>query len=171
VRSGQRKEGVVIEFRSGPGGSVVAGHAGLGKPGGCMVGVGGLLIINQVTTDTVSRRTRKTIVHVTLGALNSGVGPGQGEERTVIEFRARPGCRPMALRTGLRESGGSMIWVGGLVVVSKVTANTISRRAGKASVDVALLARESGMRSRQRESGESQVVEFCACPGGGGVTL
>ncbi len=77
----------------------------------------------------------------------------------VIELRARPAYRAVADRTIRGEPRRGVIRIRGLSIVGKVARGAVARRPREDSLDVALRARETHMRSREREVGKAAVVE------------
>ena len=142
VRAGQRKSSaVVVEGRIQPRSRVVALVAGLREVRRDVIRVRRSLEVFQVTGDAGCAGQVVIIVDVTIGALPrwNRVHAGEGEGgRVVVEGRIRPRSRVVALLTGLRESGGHMVGIGGSLIILQVAGN--AGRAGEVVivVDVAV---------------------------------
>lgn len=80
--------------------------------------------------------------------------------RIVIEGCVGPGCRAVADRTILWESGGGMIRVFGSVDISLVARDASGRHACEHIVFMAARTRLGGMRALQREFGSRSVIKF-----------
>ncbi len=167
--------GRVIERCSGPCRGAVALLAGLRESSRDVIWVGGALEIRQVAAHARRVRAGQIVVaiHVALCALRGRVRPGQGEAGgRMVEIRAHPRSRVVALRAGLREPGLHVVRIGGALEVLQVAAHASRIGVGQAVVvvHVALRALHRGVRSRQREAGRC-MVKTRACPSGGVVAL
>jgi len=158
VRSGQRKSyGAVIEISGLPGGCVVAILTSLRKPEPDVIGVGCLPKIRHVTTDAIRRRSLIPAAQVACGAVEIGVGPGQGKARDfhVIEGSAKPGRDRVALLTTGRERRRHMVGPGGLLVCRRVARVALEREPLKLADGrslVAAVALQRGMPANQWEA-------------------
>lgn len=88
MRTGQRETCQrMVEFRSLPARRRVTNRAVCGKPGGGVVGIGGLLIIGQMAGSTISWRSRKPAIDVAQVARDREVRPCQwiGRETGVVK--------------------------------------------------------------------------------------
>ena len=97
----------MIEVRAHPRSGVVALRTGLRKTGLNVIRIGRALEIFQVAADACRVCGSQCVVaiHVALRTLHRRVRPGQRESGgRVIEGRARPIRRAMALLASLRES-------------------------------------------------------------------
>jgi hypothetical protein len=176
VRAGQREAGGrVIEGRARPGRRVMALLAGLREARRHVIRVGGALEIGQVAAD--ARRIRGgqvvVVIDVAMGALQGRVRAGQREAGgRVIEGRARPGRRVMALLAGLREARRHVIRVGGALEIGQVAADARRVRGGQVVVviDVATRAGNGRMGSSEWEPSR-RVIKRCARPRGCVVAL
>src|SRR6266550_3698908 len=90
----------------------------------------------------------------------------------VIEGRARPRRRVVALRAGLREAGLHVVRLRRALEIFQMTADASCIRAGQAvvAVHMALSALHRGMRSRQREPG-CRMIKARVVPVRCGVAL
>jgi len=121
------------------------------------------LEILQVATDArcVLRRQVVVVVDMALRALHGRVRTAQGKSSgRVIERRARPGRRVMALGAGLGEAGLHVIRIRRALEVLQVTANARCVGTGQVVVvvDMALRAGNCRMCPSQRES-SGRVIE------------
>ena len=82
----------------------------------------------------------------------------------MVKGGAQPTGRRVALRALLRKSGSRVIRVCCLVVIRKVTANALRRRACKVIVHVALTALETRVGTRKGKLGQGVVIELGAGP-------
>jgi len=164
VRAGERERGVVV-IKSG--GSPVRGavtyRAVQGEARLRVVGIGGLVVVADVTGVAVRGDGGVVVVYVTLRA-------GHGEVRTrerkhsggMVESGPAPVDGAVALRAIRGKSGLHVIGVGGRVVIRHVATGTGARRGGEVVADVALRAGQRGVRSGERE--EKVVVYRGARP-------
>ena len=94
----------------------------------------------------------------------------QREGRIVVVERGRnPGRRRVAGLALRGDAGLRVIRAGRSVEIARVATEAIRRRSCESSVDVARCAIERHVRSRKREAGDFQVIEFRAKPGIGRV--
>ena len=133
-----------------------------------MVWLRGALEILQVAADASRVGAGQGVVpiHVALSALRGCVRPGQGEPGgRMVEIRAHPRRRVVALCAGLREAGLDVVRLGCALEIFQVTADASRVRTGQTVVivDMALYALDAGMRPRQRET-SSRVIEGRARP-------
>ena len=182
MRPGQGKSGRrVIESRTLPGGRAVALLAGLRESGLHVIRIGRALEIGQVALHTSSTReavraTRAECRVMTLRALQRSMRPGQREPgRAVIEGRAVPVRRAVALFTSLREPGLDVIGIGRALEIGQVALHACraAKAVGAARTEgrvMALRALQRSVRSRQRESCR-RVIKRCASPGRCAVAL
>lgn len=120
MRSGQGETGgTVIENRPRPGNCAVAAVAGLRITQLRVVGIGGALIILEVAIHAGAAGQAVIVVDVTLRAVERGVRSGQRPSGGgVVEYRARPRSRVVALLASLRELGLSVTGIGrGLIIL------------------------------------------------------
>ena len=163
----QRKLGVrVIECCPRPTGRAVTDGAILREPRGHVVGIRGSLEIGKVAGGAIPRRAGVPAVHVALGTRHGSVSPRQGESREgrVIECRPRPTGRVVADGAILREPPGHVVGIRGPLEIGKVAGGAIPRRAGEATVHVALGTRHGHVSPGQGESREGRVVELRSRP-------
>jgi len=80
---------------------------------------------------------------------------------------AVPRSGVVALLAGRRETGSHVVRIGGTVEVLHVTRGAIRWRAYELPIDVTLVARDRGVRSRQQELGKGIVIEGCRIPRAG----
>jgi hypothetical protein len=80
----------MVELRAFPPGRGVAGDAVRIKASARVIGLGRLLIIDQVATDAGRRHRRVNTRFVTLRTCNPCVAGGEWEQRSVVEFRTGP---------------------------------------------------------------------------------
>lgn len=86
--------------------------------------------------------------------------PGQRESGGgVVECRARPVGRGVALLTSLRESGLNVVRIRSAVEVLNMTRSAISRRSHELAVDMALGAADIHVAAGERELGKGGVIE------------
>ena len=86
-------------------------------------------------------------------------------EPRVVKHRARPRRCVMASRAGRGESSRQVVWICGACVIRLVAGITIGRGSHKDVIDVATCARDSDVRSGQRE-GRVVVIKDRARPRG-----
>ncbi len=169
VHAGQRKFGerIVIEPRALPARSGMANAASRWEPRRLMVRVLRAVEILGVAGGTVCRRPREFAVDVALLARHAGVRAGQRKlgEHIVIEPRALPAHRGVALRAILRKTRPDVIRVLCGVEIFPMAAEAIGRGALKAPTGVARRAFQLRVNSSEHESGELRVVELGALPG------
>lgn len=135
-----------------------------------VIRIGRAAIVHLVASVTIRGQGRVVVVHVTTGACDRGVRPGQRERSVVmVERRRHPGRGAVAHVTLLRESDRYVVRVGCTLEICQVT--RYARCIGQAiiSVGVALTALQRRMGPGQRKAGGG-VVERCRGPGGCVVT-
>jgi len=140
-----------------------------------VIGIRRSLEIFQVATDASRVRTRQVVVvvDVALHALDAGVRSRQGESRgRVIERRARPGGRAVALLAGLREARSDVVGIRRSLEILQVATDAGRIRAGQVvvAIHVALRTLNAGMRPGQREAG-GVVIKVRTHPRRGVVAL
>lgn len=157
----------MVESSRLPGRRVVALRACLGKSGLHMVRTGRPVEIGQVAACTIRRRSYELPIYVAACAGHRRVRSGQGKvrERSVVEQRARPGNRGVTGLAVCGKGGLHMVGIRGPGEISHVAAIAIGRCALKLASHVAGGAVELGMRSRQSESCELQMVKSRPHPG------
>ena len=176
MRSGQREtSGRVVKIRTHPRRCVMALRTRLREPGLHMVRLRCALEIFQVATDASRICAGQVVVaiHVTLCALDRGMGSGEREAcRRVVESCVIPTRRVVTLRTGLRESRLHVVRLRCALEIFQVATRAGGIRAGQVviAIHVALCALHRGVRSGQREA-RRRVIESCVIPVRGVVTL
>jgi hypothetical protein len=96
----------VIEDGSGPRYSRMAGNAVLRKAGRCVIRIGRVLVVRQVTRNAISRSAGELAIQVTLCTSHVGVSPREREAGCgVIELGAGPLHSVVARLAGRRKSG------------------------------------------------------------------
>ena len=140
-----------------------------------MIRIRRALEVLQVAVHAVRVRARQVviIVDVALCALQRSMSTGQRESGgRVVEGRAGPGSRVMALGAGLGEAGLHVVRIRSALEVLQVATNASRVGTGQivVIVDVALRAGNCRMRPSQRETGR-RVIECCSRPRCGGVAL
>ena len=128
-----------------------------------MIRIRGSLEILQVAVHAVRVRARQVviIVDVALCALQRSMSTGQRESGgRVVEGRAGPGSRVMALGAGLGEAGLHVVRIRSALEVLQVATNASRVGTGQivVIVDMALRAGNCRMRPSQREFG-GRVIE------------
>ena len=168
-----KSSGRVVECAATPVGRGVALIASLREARLRVVWSRGALVILQVALDAGSARQVIRVVHVALGAGQTGVEPGQRESSgRVIPSRGGPVGRTVALLTSLRKTGGGVRRRIRTLVVRRVATDTrsICRREIVVAIHVTLGALQRGVRAGQRES-RGRVIERRIAPRRGGVAL
>lgn len=108
----------MVEGGARPRSRVVAQRAGSGESRCQVVGIGGALIILLVAGVAVRRRVRVLAIDVAAGAGHSGVRAGQREAGgVVIEAGRNPRCRVVAHLALLREPGGRVVRIVGVLEI------------------------------------------------------
>ena len=166
VRSGQREaSGVVIKRGSVPSGRVVALFASLCEARLHVIRIRRALEVFQmaryagIRADVV-RALRAEGRVVTLPALQRGVSTRQRETRAVvIKRRIVPRGRVVALLAGSWQPTLYVVRIGCAIEVLHMAGSTIGRRAYELAINVAQIARNSRVRTGQRELGEGVVIE------------
>jgi hypothetical protein len=127
MRTRKRELGLlVVELCPFPLSGRVASCAILGKTSSYVVGVFGPLEVTQVAADTLSGGGAELLACMALRTNHRRMGPTQLETgRRMIELRAAPLLRRVALRAVLGKSGGGMVGATGLVEIALVARNTI----------------------------------------------
>ena len=176
VRPGQRESSSrVIEGGAGPRRGAMALLASLREAGADVVRIRGALEIFQVAAHAGSVGAGQVVVaiYVALCALHAGVRPGQRESSgRMVEIRAHPCSRGVALLASLREARLHVIRIGRALEIFQMAADAsrICARQVVVIVDVATRAGNRCVRSGQRKSGGG-VVKGRAIPRSRGVTL
>jgi hypothetical protein len=114
---------------------------------------------------TIGRCVRELPINMAKIAGYGRVSAGEGESAlAMIETGGDPsGCRVAGLAL-LRETSLNVIRIRGPVVVLRVAAVAVRRRALKLTVDMARRARERRMSARQREARKFEVVKLRVKP-------
>ena len=116
---------VMSKHCAGPSRGGVAGLARRWEPCRPVIRIRDGLIGGAVAVITGCGRPRVAVVHVTIGALDIGVGPGQRESRqTVIEDGPAPLRRAMTELAVLREAARRVVRQRRLVVLGQVAGST-----------------------------------------------
>ncbi len=103
---------------------------------------------------------------MTRRALNIDVRAGQGEfGQRMVELCPLPVLGRMATCAGGRYVQFDMIGILAGLIILRMTTVAILGRAREAAVDVALVAGDLGVRSREGELGQGIVIELRARPG------
>ena len=168
-----KSSGRVVECAATPVGRGVALIASLREARLRVVWSRGALVILEVALDAGSARQVIRVVHVALGAGQTGVEPGQRESSgRVIPSRGGPVGRTVALLTSLRKTGGGVRRRIRTLVVGRVATDTrsICRREIVVAIHVTLGALQRGVRAGQRES-RGRVIERRVAPRRGVVAL
>lgn len=155
----------MIESSSVPGGRGVTLLARSGETGRDVVRIRSLVEVCLVTTNASRRCSLVLSVHVTLRTHQRLVCSGQWEpSRGVIELRAAPRCRVMALRARGRESSGNVIRVLRVVEVRLVATDTVRWSSLELSIGVALVAGQRDVSACKSEAGHRGMVKLGADP-------
>ena len=178
VRARQRKSGAaVVERRIQPGRRVMALVASLREIRGHVIGVGRSLVIGQVARHARVRADVVVAVFLVMAIRTLPrwhcVHSGQRKAcSVVVEARVGPGCRVMALLTGLRDACGRVVGLGRPLIVLHVAAH-----AGRAAqvvivIDVAIGAQagRNSVSAGQRKPSRG-VIKFAAHPVVGSVAV
>lgn len=173
VRIGQREKLCVIEIRVAPARGRVAGSASRRREPRLHVRriISGVVLC-RVAGSAISRRAGELPVDMALIARDGVMLGDQRECRlgVVVKVGVEPTRCVVAGRTHVRrEPRLRMRRVVRAVVILRVAAVAIGGRAREFPADVAGSAFERRMRTRQREAGELQMVEFRPEPGIGTV--
>ena len=172
-----RREVRVIKRGPGPAGRGVASIASRRKASGCVVWIGGPLIVRIVAAVTVGRQRRVVVVHVALRAGHIGGVITRERERcgVVIKGRILPIGEVVAGIARRRKADGSVRRCVGALVVALVAldAGGAGETVGAAWAEgrvMALATLQAGVRAAQRETGR-RVIKRRARPTGGRVAL
>lgn len=140
VRSRQREGSLaMVEVRGRPSGGAVADFTGLRESGGNVIGIRSAVEVREMTRVAESTQTCVFAAGVASRAGLANVSSCQREERLgVIENCPRPAVRRVANGAVSRKSSGRMVWIRGLLEVSRVATGAIFWRTSEASVYVAL---------------------------------
>lgn len=128
VRAGQRelRVRIVVECGACPLNCRMTRLAGCGECGGHVVRVRGLLIIRQMTRETVGWSACEFTVHVTLQTRDVHMRAGQGEAGDrVVELRSGPLHGGMTRLTSGRKSGCYVIRICRLLEIWQVAGDAI----------------------------------------------
>ena len=137
-----------------------------------MVGIGGTLIVSQVTRNAHRGGQIEIAIRVALIALQLRVPTCEGEtDRIVIEIRRLPGRGRMAFLASLRKPKCDVIRIARLLKIWQVAAHAGRWRALVLPADMACRAVEAGMHPRKGKSSELQMIEFSAEPSVDGVAV
>ena len=158
VRSGQGKShNAVIEIGRLPGGGRVALLAGLRHAGGHVIGIGGFLIVRQVTAHTVCRGALISPAHVAGRAFQCRVHSGQRKagKPQMVEFHSHPRIHAVTLNAAGGKARGQVVGTGGLLESLGVAGVAIRRHGceiAQRAVFVARLAVQRGMSADERKT-------------------
>ena len=171
MRPGQRERGVrMVERGSGPVGGAVAQRAIQRKSRRYVIWIRGLVVLGEMTSVTGGWEGRVIVVHVAGRAGRRDMSSRQRERRLrMVECGAGPIDGAVTERAVGGERGLDVIRSGGLVVIRQVAAHASERRCRVTGADVALRARQRGVRSGERK--HRIVIERRGQPGGRVVTL
>jgi len=115
---------IVIERRGTPNGCGMTNPAVMWKFAGHVIRISYLLEVGSVTIIALRRRPGELTAHVTLLAIQRCVGSVQRKvAQIVIEGRRPPGGCRMTLGAGKWKFGGSMIGIGGRVIIAAMARN------------------------------------------------
>ena len=119
-----------------------------------VIRIGGLVISRQVTARAVRGGPGKPVVGMALRTCDVQMSTCQLKFRCaiVIKVSAFPLDGVVADRAILWEAGGSMIGIGGCIVIYLVTANALHRRPCVLPADVTLVTTDAGMGAGQGEA-------------------
>ena len=172
VGAGQRepRRSGMVELRALPLCRGVANCAVLRETGSHVAGVGCSVEAGEVAAFTGRGSSGIAPIHVTLGALGTGMRTAQGEAGLrMVEGGTLPLCRRVTNGAVSGEAGGGVIGIRGSRVVRQVTTFTGSRSSLEDIVLVALTALGIGVGTGERELRCGGVIELCALPLRGGV--
>jgi hypothetical protein len=172
VRAGEWERSLrVVKDRASPRRRRMAERAIRGESSLNVIGVRGALIVLRMATVAIGWRAGKLAVDVALRAGHADMRSRQRELRefVVIEHGASPGRSVVAGGAVPGEASLNVIGIRGPVVILDVAAITIRRCSRKVSADVTGSALQVGVRSRQREACEFQVIKLRAKPSVRGV--
>ena len=166
VGSSQSESSIgVVEGCVEPGDRVVAILASLGEVSLYVIRVGRTLIILEMARDTIGTVQVEIPVDVTLRTLQGGMRAGQREsDKGMVEIRRLPGGGVVASLAGLGEIERYVIRIVGVLEISQMAPYAIGGRAFELGAEMAGIAIQRGVCSRQRESGELQVIKGGAKP-------
>lgn len=137
----EREDVVVIEARAQPIVGLVAVAAGAVGSETCLLvrRVRRSLVLRQVAIDAVGGGPRVS-VDVTLSAIGELMTPQQGEEGVVVEARAQPAGRLVAVTSDAvrRKARGRVIGIRRLVVVRSMAVDAARGCSGVTTIDVTL---------------------------------
>lgn len=156
VRSGQRerRQSVVIEFCTGPGGSGVADRTVPGEAGLHVIRVLCRIEVGGVATEAVRRSPRESAAGMAARAIDSSVCPGKFKSRQerMVELCPAPRIHAMARLAVGRKLCRRVIQDPRGLVISQMARDTVGPQAGKLPDRRALvagLAVYGGVRSDQ----------------------
>lgn len=148
----------MVESRTQPAGRRVTRSTARRKARRQMIRVGGTGIVRFVTAVTIRRQRRVVVVHVTAGAHDRGVRPGQWERRIVVVEGCRaPRCRAVAHVALLRESERLVIRIGRSQEVIQVTSDASCVGKTVIRTSVTLAARQRYMCPGKRPPGAGVI--------------
>ena len=157
----------MIETRSRPLGRVVAHGAILRETPGHMVRILRSVVINEVASHAGLIQSVVRAAPVTARARQRRVAAGQRELRRcrMVECGSLPGCRGVAVRTGLGKERCFVIRIYRRRVLAQVTGHASLIQAVVYSAPVTVRARQRCMAARKRELRVRRVIEACPLPG------
>lgn len=142
MRSGQGEAGAgMVESRSSPGRSVVALLASLGEIGHDVIGVGGALVVLEVTGDAGVVGEVVIVINVAIAALAWRNGMRAGQRKTggrVVEAGICPRRGVVAGSAGSGNARLRVVGIGRSLVILKVTAHTGGAGEIEISIGMAL---------------------------------
>jgi len=116
-----------------------------------VIGIGCLVIIGQVTGNTLRGRVRVIPADMAEIAISQGMPAGERELCMVKRGRFPTGIGVMTLVTGSRILCCRVVGIGGLVVIRLVAGNTLRGRVRVIPADMAEIAISQGMPAGERE--------------------
>ena len=144
----------MIKGRRRPARRGVALRAGLRILSLHVIRVQGSLIVALVTGPAIRGKIRILSVAMTRGAVQVHMCASEWElSVVVIEVAGLPVARGVTLEAVVRETGGGMIRIVGVVIVLLMTRPAVSRSAAELAVNVAFGAIDGNVRAGQREVG------------------
>ena len=159
VRAGERKtRGVVVKRGAGPRNRGVTGVASRGESALHVVRVGRSLEVLHVAGRAGPGFQTVVAVHMTLRALQGGVGAGKSEPGAgMIEGRSCPGGCVVASLTGLWKLSLHVVRIGRGLVILHVAGHAGGCRQVVVSVHVALRTRQRLVCSGERKSDRAVI--------------
>lgn len=129
VGTRERETGsAMVEYSARPLACAVASLAICRKPGRWVIGIGGLVVFRQMTTDTASIQPGVPTVRVAGCTVHIDVSPAQREaRRSVVKLGSSPARCGVAQRTILRKACRCMVGVRCAVIAIQMTGCAIGR--------------------------------------------